>query len=213
MGIVDPRRLLRRPYAEVLAALEPEDPAWEGVLYMPQRPAAIPSDAEVDAWRARTPFTRDAARRAMAMSAMRREGVLLLVSGDPLRSESPTPFTLDGERYASVASFYHALKIPEGDPERRRIAEAEADWSLTRRTRRHRGARLSHRGTTIAVGSSEHLALVARATAAKVAEHAHVREALRATGRGRLEMGTGARSQALGRAMPFALMVERMRLA
>lgn len=64
---------------------------------------------------------------------------------------------------------------------------------------------------TIAVGSLPHHQLIARAVSAKVAASTEVRAELVATGRARLVMG-GAFSQPLGRVMPFALMIERLRL-
>src|SRR5687768_2597348 len=41
-----------------------------------------------------------------------------------LCNAAPTPFVLDGERFHSIDSFYAALKLPEGTPERTSCAAA-----------------------------------------------------------------------------------------
>lgn len=135
----------------------------------------------------------------------------MLVGGPWLASEAPTSFELDGRRYASVACFYEALKLHEDDPERDAVA-----LGLGRDRRRLRPARCGtfvHARQELVVGSPAHGGLVARATAAKVDAHAEVRRALAATGRSLLFMGGryGGAPQALGRFMPFALMVLRYR--
>jgi hypothetical protein len=78
--------------------------------------------------------------------------------------------------------------------------------------RGHHDASFAYGDCTIAVGSLEHGQLVARAVSAKVAAHEAVRRELARTGRARLIMGWQM-SEPLGRVTPFALMIERLRLA
>lgn len=200
-------RLLTRPIAE-LCREDPLGPAWEGVLYEAQIPGTPPDEAELRRFAAQHHLDLPRHREREVQRALLAEGRRCLISGAPLSSESHTPFALDGATYLSVWTFYAALKLPEGAPER----AAAALGALTRRPRCGGRDRFVYAGETIAVGSPAHGALVARATEAKVAAHAHVREALLRTGRARLFMGD-AGSGALGRYMPFALMVLRLRLA
>src|SRR5262245_49552764 len=41
-----------------------------------------------------------------------------------LCNAAPTPFLLDGELFHSIDSFHHALKIPEGTPDRAACAQS-----------------------------------------------------------------------------------------
>lgn len=193
------RRLRERPVATVCAKIDPFDPALEGPLYAPQ---VVPDDeAEV---RRQASFSGHASEYARAWSrtrCLRHAQLLINVSGDPLGA--PTPFVLDGLECASVWSFYQALKL-DGDE---RVAVAAG-------RRNHRPGPLrdsfEFAGETITVDSVADGVLVARATEAKVRAHDRVRRALAATGAARLYMG-GPRSQVLGRYMPFALMLLRLR--
>lgn len=194
--------------ADIVARFTVDDPELEGSLYAPQSVTLTPTqEAELAAAAAR--YRVDPARYRLQYVARTRltVGQQTLVSGRPLASESPTPFELDGLHYASVASFYHSLKLPEGDPRRAAVARGE-------RGRRRSGGRVTfdYRGQEFAVGSRDHGLLIARATAAKVRAHEHVRHALLATGASLLYMGD-THSQALGRYMPFALMILRLRVA
>ncbi len=130
-----------------------------------------------------------------------------MISGGSLCSQARTPFVLDGVTYPTLQRFYEALKAPAGPLRARFVAGA------TRRElglgRGHVGATFDYGGATIAVGAPAHLQLIARAVSAKVAAHPEVKRELRATGRARLYMGA---DQPLGKSMPFALMVERLRL-
>lgn len=201
------RTLLTRPIAE-LCREDPLSPAWEGVLYQAQIPATPPDEVELRRFAERHNLDLPRQREREVQRALLAEGRLRLISGDPLSSEAHTPFALDGTTYRSVWSFYSALKFPEDAPER----AAAAAGTLLRRPRPARGDPFLYAGETIAVGSPAHGALVARATEAKVAAHAHVQRALLETGEARLFMGD-AGSGALGRYMPFALMILRLRLA
>ena len=49
-----------------------------------------------------------------------------------LSNFAPTPFTLDGERYASVEGFWQMLKYPEG-PGDERLCDPNVIWPHTRR--------------------------------------------------------------------------------
>lgn len=189
--------LHRASVAEICGRHEPFDRALEGVLYAPQV-AAITAEQEAEALRfaARHGLHPAWQRERMVARQLLAEGKLALVSANPLASESIAPFQLDGREHRSVWSFYQSLKSRDGDPRPRQGG---------RRTT------FRYDGLEIGVNSVEHGVLVARATEAKVLAHEHVRRALAATGTARLYMGE-VNSQALGRYMPFALMVMRFRL-
>lgn len=195
-------RLRERPLAALCAELDPFDPALAGPLYAPQ---VVPDDDDED--RRLAGHSGYAGGSALAWARTRRlrhANLLINVSGDPLASQAPTRFRLDGLECTSVASFYQALKR-DGDE---RIAGA-AGYHHRRAPARDS---FVYAGERIAVNSAAHGVLVARATEAKVLAHEHVRRALAATGTARLYMG-GPYSQALGRYMPLALMLLRLRLA
>lgn len=207
-------RLLREAPLDVLCRVtDPFDPAWEGLLYAPQVTSRSYDHAADDAFAARHGLSEGFHRRWLHARRLQEEGLSCLVSGPWLASEAPTPFELDGRRYASVACFYQALKLHEDDPEREAIAMGVAIRARGRLRPAARGV-FSYAGREIAVGSPEHGVLIGRATAAKVDGHAMVRRALAETGWSRLFMGARFHGgpQALGRAMPFCLMVLRHRL-
>ena len=205
------RYLRRAPIGELCTLVDPFDPRWEGLLYEEQATRGAYDLAADDAEAGRHGLDVGFHRRWLHARRLREEGRASLVGGPWLASEAPTPFVLDGRRYASVACFHEALKLHEDDSERDAVA-----LGLSRDRRRIRPAR---RGTFVyaqeelVVGSPAHGGLVARATEAKVDAHAEVRRALAATGRSLLFMGGryGRAPQALGRFMPFALMVLRYR--
>lgn len=205
------RWLRRAPIDELCTLVDPFDPRWEGLLYDEQVTCGTYDIEADDADARRQGLDVGFHRRWLHARRLREEGRAVLVGGPWLASEASTPFVLDGRRYASVACFYEALKLREDDPERDAVS-----LGLSRGRRRLRPAR---RGTFVyaqqelAVGSPAHGGLVARATAAKLDAHAEVRRALAATGRSLLFMGGryGGATQALGRFMPFALMVLRCR--
>lgn len=196
---------------ELCRLVDPFDPGWEGLLYEAQVTRGA-YDLAADAAEAeRHGLDIGFHRRWLHARRLREEGRTVLVGGPWLASEAPTPFELDGRRYASVACFYAALKLRDDDPERDAVA-----LGLGQGRRRIRPALRGvfvHAGQEIAVGSAAHGGLVARATEAKVDAHGEVRRALAATGQSLLFMGGryGRGPQALGRFMPFALMVLRYR--
>ena len=128
-----------------------------------------------------------------------------------LSNWAPTPFTLDGQSYASVESFYHSLKYPEGSE--MRSAVGSLDGPMAQHKAGHKRSKtLQFRGIEIAVDSPEHAAVIAEAIVAKVKGHEAVRDALRNTGDALLTFPDGTKGRnALG-ATPLALMIERARL-
>ena len=130
-----------------------------------------------------------------------------------LSSWAPAPFVIDGEPFASVESFYHALKYPPGSGERARVAGL-AGPQAQRRAPRKRGTTLIWRGREIAVGSPEHCGAVGAAVSEKLKRHPSVVEVLRGTGRAQLMVAPHAYHgrNALAIATPIALMIERARL-
>jgi len=192
---------------EALFAADPFHPGWEDVLYEPQVLTGHYDPAEDErAARVRGHFWAGYADW-IRQRRLREEGRLWLVSGEPLSSETRRAFDLDGARYASVRAFYDSLKVDD-DATRAQIAACAYDgpWG---RIRRPRPAAFRYGSQRFEVGSIEHCVLVARATEAKVRAHQDVRAALLGTHRARLYMGAFA---ALGRSMPFALMVLRERI-
>ena len=129
-----------------------------------------------------------------------------------LSNWAPTPFTLDGQTYASVESFYHSLKYPEGSEKRAAIGNLDGPMAQHKAGHR-RGKTLQFRGSEIAVDSPEHAAVIAEAVVAKVKQHEAVRDALLGTGNDLLTFPDGTKGRnALGQATPLALMIERARL-
>lgn len=176
--------LRRRSIEAACRSVEPDDVACEGVLY--DAPGCEPD------WTVR-------------MRWQHANGVT--IGYDPLGSSALTEFTLDGRTYASVWTFHEALKLAEDDPRRGELALRR---TYTRRLNPARRGAFVYMGQEIAVNSVEHGVLIARATEAKVLAHASVRQALMASERRWLHIGESV--GALGRYMPFALMVMRVLL-
>jgi len=174
--------LHRRSVEAACRAVEPDDVACEGVLY--DAPEFKPD------WDLRTRWM---------------HSKWVMVGYTPLGSSARTEFTLDGRTYASVGTFHETLKLAEDDPRRGELALGR--WPRRGRVKPARPGVFNYRGEEIAVNSAEHGVLIARATEAKVLAHASVRQALLATERRWLFIGEGP--GALGRYMPFALMVMR----
>ncbi len=176
--------LHRRSVEAACRALEPDAIACAGVLY--DAPEIKPD------WDLRTRWT---------------QSKWMLVGYDPLGSSARTEFTLDGRTYASVEAFYETLKLAEDDPRRGELALGR--WPRRRVKPARRGV-FVYGGEEMEVDSVDHGVLLARATEAKVLAHAAVRQALIASERRWLFIGEGV--GALGRYMPFALMVMRVLL-
>lgn len=121
----------------------------------------------------------------------------------PISNLAHTPFTLDGEVYASVEAFWQGLK--SADPAQRR-----ALGLLWGAQAKGRGDRLGHPpdfdygGSTIVSGSPEHWALMRRACDAKFAQHRGARAALLDTG----ERWLTHRMRMDSRTIPGAIMAD-----
>jgi predicted NAD-dependent protein-ADP-ribosyltransferase YbiA (DUF1768 family) len=90
-----------------------------------------------------------------------------------------TPFVLDDERYASVEGFYVSVLTQDEDLRARlRLLSGREAKSEGRKLERTRGW---YDGREITLGSTEHVALIKRAIAAKLAQNPHIAEAFRAT--------------------------------
>lgn len=202
--MADARTLLTRwlrkaSVAEICARHDPFEPIFEGVLYVSQAPIlSAEQEAAARQIAQRYGMPLHLQQQWMNRRQLLAEGKLMQVSGAPLGSESVAPFSLDGREYNSVWSFYQSLK-------------RQAVASGARRVGRTGERMFDYGGQAIAANSVEHGVLVARATEAKVRAHEHVQRALVATGTALLYMGDRS-SQALGRYMPFALMVMRSKL-
>ena len=127
-----------------------------------------------------------------------------------LCNAAPTPFVLNGESFHSIDSFYEALKIPEGTPERAACAMSPLH-EAQRIARRYHSKEFAYQQARIAVGSADHEALLATAITAKVDQHLEVQSALRGTGSARLVFPLTFSSEpgALARTTPLTLMIER----
>lgn len=131
-----------------------------------------------------------------------------------LCNAAPTPFAVDGERFASIDSFYEALKLAEGSFERTTCAVASS-LEARRLARGRVAADFVHRGKTIRVSSLEHDSLVAVAICAKIDQNPAVQVALAETGTARLilPLTFSPKPGPLGRITPLALMIERWKRA
>lgn len=175
--------LHRRSIEAVCRAVDPLDAACVGVLY------DLPAAQANASLRDRLVYTN-----------------WTMVGYAPLGSSAATPFTLDGQAYASVFAFHEALKLADDDPRRADVMAGR--WP--RRVRSRRGRVFDYRGVEIGVNSAEHGLLMARATEAKVLAHAPVRQALMASGRRWLHISCQERAWL---SMPLALMAMRWWLA
>lgn len=121
----------------------------------------------------------------------------------PISNLAHTPFTLDGEIYASVEGFWQGLK--SADPAQRRVlgmlsgGEAKGRGDLLGRPQV-----FDYGGTTIVSGSPEHWALMRRACESKFAQHEGARTALLHTGQRWLTHRTRKDS----RTIPGAIMAD-----
>ncbi|MCY1057319.1 hypothetical protein [Nannocystis sp. SCPEA4] len=199
------RETLRsRSVGDVCLFVDPGDSGLAGLLY--EGRMATVGDVRADELEART--LKLGRAEYTAWRQQQRRPLNHMISGAPLASDAPAPFVLDGLACHGVWWFYQCLKRLETDPSRALVA---AGTSGRNRLRTGGRTTFAYRGEEIAVGSPAHGALIARATEAKVLAHPHVRQALMATGTSLLWMGP-ANAEALGRYMPFALMVLRFKL-
>lgn len=131
-----------------------------------------------------------------------------------LCNAAPTPFTLNGEAFQSVDSFYEALKLPESSSVRATCASSPL-LEARRLARRIRSEAFLYREKHISVGSAEHEGLLAAAISAKVQQNPDVRTALCHTGTTKLIFPLTFTDQpgALARVTPITLMIERWKLA
>ena len=127
-----------------------------------------------------------------------------------LCNAAPTAFVLGRERFNSIDSFYEALKLPEGTPERAACASAPM-IEAKRLARRRAAGEFIYQGQVISVGSPDHAALLAGAICAKVEQNRAVQIALLETGTARLTFPLTFNSHPgpLARVTPLALMIER----
>jgi predicted NAD-dependent protein-ADP-ribosyltransferase YbiA (DUF1768 family) len=93
---------------------------------------------------------------------------------------APTPFTLDGMRYACVEAFWQSLRFPQ--EERARIAPLDGFAAKRISEERPYGSHVHYRGEAIPVGAFAHWQLMRRACEAKFLQNADARAALLATG-------------------------------
>jgi hypothetical protein len=208
-------RVVRLSPAEALEHVDPDDGDLEGVLYVRQVADHPITEDEIARYAKRigqfgTSEQRQArARASLTFARLMTEGKRMRISGGQLCSEARLAFELDGVTYPSIHVFYDALKIPAGELRTRFVAGAKR--SELGVGRGHGAGGFRYGDAEIEVGSRAHLRLIARAVSAKVAAHPAARNELAATKDAMLFMG-GKGSQPLARAMPFALMVERLRM-
>lgn len=115
------------------------------------------------------------------------QGTLNVVFSSPdwrarlLSNFARTPFTLWGERFASVEGFWQGLKYPEGSPEQKWVFRLWGYEAKKAGRRAPRAETFAWRGRTYRVGSPEHQGLMRAALEAKFAQNAEARRALLAT--------------------------------
>lgn len=114
-----------------------------------------------------------------------------------------TPFTLDGEIYASVEGFWQGLKSAE-PAQRRILGKLSGGEAKGRGDSLGRPQQFDYEGTTIVSGSPEHWELMRRACEAKFTQHAGARAALLNSGQRWLTHRTRKDS----RTIPGAIMAD-----
>jgi predicted NAD-dependent protein-ADP-ribosyltransferase YbiA (DUF1768 family) len=93
---------------------------------------------------------------------------------------APTPFVLDGVRYACIEAFYVCLKF-SGDPGKQRDVRRMDGRSARRAGRESAATTAVYGGHEVALGSGEHHALIKRAIRAKLDQNPEVARAFVAT--------------------------------
>jgi predicted NAD-dependent protein-ADP-ribosyltransferase YbiA (DUF1768 family) len=104
-------------------------------------------------------------------------------SPDPIRliaNFAPTPFELDGQRYACVEAFWQSLRFPV--EERSRIAALAGPVAKQISEKQPYGSHVVYDGHTIPVGAFDHWQLMRRACQAKFEQNENARATLLATG-------------------------------
>jgi hypothetical protein len=104
-------------------------------------------------------------------------------SPDPIRLISnfaPTPFDLDGMRYACVEAFWQSLRFPP--QQRAAIAALDGPAAKRESERQPYGSHVVYGGDSIPVGTYDHWQLMRRACRAKFEQNADARTALIDTG-------------------------------
>jgi predicted NAD-dependent protein-ADP-ribosyltransferase YbiA (DUF1768 family) len=96
------------------------------------------------------------------------------------------PFTMDGQQYQSVESFWQGLKFEKGS-DRRRLAALTGHEARAEGQARGYGKTIVYGGRGIETGSFEHWSLMEQACSAKFDQHFPSREALLSTGERPLE--------------------------
>ena len=92
---------------------------------------------------------------------------------------APTPFTLDGRRYASVEGFYVGLKFLDAASRDKAAAlSGPAAYAFGKDSTL---AETEYGGRRFALGGPEHHALIARAVRAKLEQHPEIARAFAAT--------------------------------
>lgn len=118
----------------------------------------------------------DACREPINVTSRSPDAAVRLIS-----NLAHTPFTLDGQDYASVEAFWQGLKHPD---EARRLEIAGLHGQGARRAGSTAGEmdQLRYRGQSIRAGTADHWELMARACWAKFSQHVPAAEALLGTG-------------------------------
>jgi predicted NAD-dependent protein-ADP-ribosyltransferase YbiA (DUF1768 family) len=105
------------------------------------------------------------------------------MSPQPIRliaNFAPTPFELDGLRYACVEAFWQSLRFPI--EERARIAAMDGAAAKQASAEQPYGSHVIYAGKAVSVGTWDHWQLMRRACRAKFDQNEEARLALLATG-------------------------------
>ena len=116
----------------------------------------------------------EACREPINVTSMSPEPICLIANF------APTPFELDGVRYACVEAFWQSLRFP--GEERARIAAMDGATAKRASAEQPYESHVTYGGKTVAVGTWDHWQLMRRACRAKFEQNEDARLALLATG-------------------------------
>lgn len=118
-----------------------------------------------------------------------------------------TPFSLDGEAYASTEGFWQSLRAPDPE-ERARIRALDGLAAKKAGEAYPYEEAVTYRGQEIAVGSPEHWVLMRRAVEAKFRANDRARAALLSTGNTPLVHQIGVDSKTIPGAVMASIWME-----
>lgn len=98
-----------------------------------------------------------------------------------LSNLAPTPFILNGKKYASVEGFWQGLKFPD-EEKRNEIAKLWGVEAKKAGNKAEKSNEFEYQGKKFQAGSEKHQDLIKQAIKAKLEQNSHVLDLLLATG-------------------------------